>query len=49
MQAEAQQQAIEETTSVELEDTSTEEVVEHSKEVELQDDETTRTNVKDNE
>ena len=33
MQAEAQQQEIEETTSVELEDTSTEEVVEDSKEV----------------
>ena len=45
MQAEAQQQEIEETTSVELEDTSTEEVVEDSKEVELQEDETTRTNV----
>ena len=48
MQAEAQQQEIEETTSVELEDTSTEEVVENSKEVELQEDETTRTNVQDN-
>ena len=48
MQAEAQQQEIEETTSVELEDTSTEEVVEDSKEVELQEDETTRTNVQDN-
>ncbi len=48
MQVEAQQQEIEETTSVELEDTSTEEVVENSKEVELQEDETTRTNVKDN-
>ncbi len=47
MQAEAQQQEIEETTSVELEDTSTEEVVEDSKEVELQEDETTRTNVQD--
>jgi hypothetical protein len=42
MQAEAQQQEIEETTSVELEDTSTEEVVENSKEVELREDETTR-------
>ena len=39
MQAEAQQQEIEETTSVELEDTSTEEVVEDSKEVELQENE----------
>ena len=48
MQAEAQQQEIEETTSVELEDTSTEEVVEDSKEVELQEDETTRINVQDN-
>ena len=48
MQAEAQQQEIEETTSVELEDTSTEEVVEDSKEVELQEDEATRTNVQDN-
>jgi len=48
MQAEAQQQEIEETTSVELEDTSTEEVVENSKEVELQENETTRTNVQDN-
>ncbi len=48
MQAEAQQQEIEETTSVELEDTSTEEVVENSKEVELQEDEPTRTNVQDN-
>ena len=48
MQAEAQQQEIEETTSVELEDTSTEEVVENSKEVELQEDEKTRTNVQDN-
>jgi len=48
MQVEAQQQEIEETTSVELEDTSTEEVVENSKEVELQEDETTRTNVQDN-
>ena len=48
MQAEAQQQEIEETTSVELDDTSTEEVVEDSKEVELQEDETTRTNVQDN-
>jgi hypothetical protein len=48
MQAEAQQQEIEETTSVELEDTSTEEVVENSKEVELQEDDTTRTNVQDN-
>ena len=48
MQAEAQQQEIEETTSVELEDTSTEEVVEDSKEVELQEDETTRTKVQDN-
>ena len=48
MQAEAQQQEIEETTSVELEDTSTEEVVEDSKTVELQEDETTRTNVQDN-
>ena len=48
MQAEAQQQEIEETTSVELEDTSTEEVVENSKEVELQEDETNRTNVQDN-
>ena len=48
MQAVAQQQEIEETTSVELEDTSTEEVVENSKEVELQEDETTRTNVQDN-
>ena len=48
MQAEAQQQEIEETTSVELEDTSTEEVVENSKEVELQEDETTRTIVQDN-
>ena len=48
MQAEAQQQEIEETTSIELEDTSTEEVVENSKEVELQEDETTRTNVQDN-
>ena len=48
MQAEAQQQEIEETTSVELEDTSTEEVVENSKEVELHEDETTRTNVQDN-
>ena len=48
MQAEAQQQEIEETTSVELEDTSTEEVVENSKEVELQEDETTRTNVQYN-
>ena len=48
MQAEAQQQEIEETTSVELEDTSTEEVVEDSKEVELQEDEKTRTNVQDN-
>lgn len=48
MQAEAQQQEIEETTSVELEDTSNEEVVENSKEVELQEDETTRTNVQDN-
>ena len=48
MQAEAQQQEIEETTSVELEDTSTEEVVENSNEVELQEDETTRTNVQDN-
>ena len=48
MQAEAQQQEIEETTSVELEDTSTEEVVKDSKEVELQEDETTRTNVQDN-
>ena len=47
MQAEAQQQEIEETTSVELEDTSTEEVVENSKEVELQEDDTTRTNVQD--
>ena len=47
MQAEAQQQEIEETTSVELEDTSTEEVVEDSKEVELQEDEATRTNVQD--
>ena len=47
MQAEAQQQEIEETTSVELEDTSAEEVVEDSKEVELQEDETTRTNVQD--
>jgi len=49
MQAEAQQQEIEETTSVELEDTSTEEVVEDSKEVELQEDDTTRTNVQDDE
>ena len=49
MQAEAQQQEIEETTSVELEDTSTEEVVENSKEVELQEDDTTRTNVQDDE
>ena len=48
MQAEAQQQEIEETTSVELEDTSTEEVVKDSKEVELQEDETTRTIVQDN-
>ena len=48
MQAEAQQQEIEETTSVELEDTSTEEVVEDSKEIELQEDDTTRTNVQDN-
>ena len=48
MQAEAQQQEIEETTSVELEDTSTEEVVENSKEVELQEDDATRTNVQDN-
>ena len=48
MQAEAQQQEIEETTSVELEDTSTEEVVEDSKEVELKEDEATRTNVQDN-
>jgi hypothetical protein len=47
MQAEAQQQEIEETTSVELEDNSTEEVVEDSKEVELQEDDTTRTNVQD--
>ena len=47
MQAEAQQQEIEETTSVELEDTSTEEVVEDSKEVELKEDEATRTNVQD--
>ena len=47
MQAEAQQQEIEETTSVELEDTSTEEVVENSKEVELQEDEATRTNIQD--
>ena len=47
MHAEAQQQEIEETTSVELEDTSTEEVVEDSKEVELQEDEATRTNVQD--
>ena len=48
MQAEAQQQEIEETTSVELEDSSTEEVVENSKEVELQEDEKTQTNVQDN-
>jgi len=47
MQAEAQQQEIEETTSVELEDTSTDEVIEDSKEVELQEDDTTRTNVQD--
>ncbi len=47
MQAEAQKQEIEETTSVELEDNSTEEVVEDSKEVELQEDDTTRTNVQD--
>jgi len=47
MQAEAQQQKIEETTSVELEDTSTDEVIEDSKEVELQEDEATRTNVQD--
>ncbi len=47
MQAEAQQQEIEETTSVELEDTSTEEVVENSKEVELQENEQTQTNVQD--
>ena len=47
MQAEAQQQEIEETTSVELEDTSTEEVVENSKEVELQEDEQTQKNDQD--
>ena len=47
MQAEAQQQEIEETTSVELEDTSTEEVVENSKEVELQENEQTQTNDQD--
>ena len=47
MQAEAQQQEIEETTSVELEDDSTEEVVENSEETKLSEDETTRTNVQD--
>ena len=47
MQAEAQQQEIEETTSVELEDTSIEEVVENSKEVELQENEQTQTNDQD--
>ena len=47
MQAEAQQQEIEETTSVELEDNPTEEVVEDSKEVELQENEQTQTNVQD--
>ncbi len=47
MQAEAQQQEIEETTSVELEDTSTEKVVEDSKEVELQENEQTQTNAQD--
>ena len=47
MQAEAQQQEIEETTSVELEDTSTEEVVEDSKTVELQEDKETQTDVQD--
>jgi len=47
MQAEAQQQEIEQTTSVELEDTSTEEVVENSKEVELQENEQTQTNDQD--
>ena len=47
MQAEAQQQEIEETTSVELEDTSTEEVAEDSKTVELQEDKETQTDVQD--
>jgi len=47
MQAEAQQQEIEETTSVELEDTSTEEVVENSKEVELQENEQAQTSDQD--
>ena len=47
MQAEAQQQEIEETTSVELKDDSTEEVVENSEETKLSEDETTRTNVQD--
>ena len=47
MQAEAQQQEIEETTSVELEDDSAEEVVENSEETKLSEDETTRTNVQD--
>ena len=47
MQAEAQQQEIEETTSVELEDDSTEEVVENSEETKLSEDEATRTNVQD--
>jgi len=48
MQAEAQQQEIEETTSVELEDNSTEEVVEDSKKVELQENEETQIDVQDN-
>ena len=47
MQAEAQQQEIEETTSVELEDDSTEEVVENSEETKLSEDKATRTNVQD--
>lgn len=47
MQAEAQQQEIEETTSVELEDNSTEEVINNFEETKLSEDEETRTNVQD--
>lgn len=47
MQAEAQQQEIEETTSVELEDNFTEEVINNFEETKLSENEETRTNVQD--